>query len=199
MQQARHFALVATALILVGGARAQEVHFDGNDPTPVVRYQEIIPALADDDPGPTVEVFGDGRVRVHFPRYMRRAGTYEMRLPPERLERLLADLLADGIADFDADRVQTVRGEAEVERESARRRSAGDPEVHSRTDPTTTVIETRLTARRARQSRAPHVVRWTGLRGDAEMFPEVPALAGLAAAEQRLRSLLEHPDLLPVP
>lgn len=176
-------------------AWADEVVFDPDDPTPVVRYQEIIPALQAAEPGPSVEVFADGRVLVRFPAYMRRAGIYELHLSAERRDALFQALVEDGVADFNEDAVAQARDDLRRERRDLRRNSRLSAERHLRTDPTSTVIETRLSRRSAQVTKELRAARWVGLRGDAEMYPELRALSRLATAEQRLRALMDDPDL----
>lgn len=197
MRAAAAFVLMLTQLT-ASTVRADEIVFDPDDPAPVVRYQDIIPALQAADPGPRVEVFADGRVLVRFPAYMRRAGTYELHLGAKRRDALFQALVDDGVADFDADAVARARDAIRQERRDARRDPRLNTERHARTDPTSSVIETRLSRGSAPKSKGLHAARWVGLRSDAEIYPEIRALARLATAEQRLRALMDDPQLRPV-
>ena len=78
---------------------------------PVIYYQQNIQMLANIDDRPSLTVYGDGRVLVHYPVYMKRAGDYEMRLDETELVSLLQSLSANGVIDFDEKKVkQDVRG-----------------------------------------------------------------------------------------
>ena len=45
--------------------------------------------IANPDPTPFVRVYGNGRVVVHYPDYMKKAGDYELELSEEEIESLL--------------------------------------------------------------------------------------------------------------
>ena len=73
---------------------------------PVIHYQQNIHMLANIDDRPSLTVYGDGRVLVHFPVYMKRAGDYEMQLDETELVSLLQSLSANGVIDFDEKKVK---------------------------------------------------------------------------------------------
>jgi len=193
-------ALTTLAFSAASAEPPSKIDYDRSGTTPIIRYQEIIAELSDSDPGPSVEVYGDGRVVVRIPAYMRRSGTHVTELDANELEKLVADIAASGAVDFDAEAADAARTEVRAKRALARRGAVGPaPEIHSATDPTTTVIETRLTPDSRRREHAPRVARWAGLRNDAELYPEVKELRELAVAEQRLRALMRRNDLRPQP
>ncbi|MGH7860340.1 MAG: hypothetical protein ACREQY_23670, partial [Candidatus Binatia bacterium] len=77
-------ALFAVAAIVLSAAAAtadpEEASFDYRREAGAVlaRYQRQIAEIADPDRGPSVTVYGDGLVEVHFPRYMKRSGDYRL-------------------------------------------------------------------------------------------------------------------------
>ncbi len=165
----------------------------------VVVYRELLGEMAGTDRGPTLTLYGDGRLVAHYPLYMKRAGDWERRLAPRERDALLASLAAKGVLDFDAAATRAaVRTATQSARDRAR--AARQPVVlFEASDQSTTVIE--VTANRyvpatpgAREVRdVQRRVAWTGLRVDAAAHPDVPALRNLAAAEQELRALRDHP------
>ena len=68
---------------------------------PVIEYNLVHHMLAEPDPEPLLRIYGNGRVHVHYPAYMTRAGNYELQLSQPELRTLLRALATDGIIDFD--------------------------------------------------------------------------------------------------
>ena len=58
--------------------------------------------IANPDPTPFVRVYPGGRVLVHYPVYMKRAGDYSLQLEKEELEALLASFSNDGVLTLQA-------------------------------------------------------------------------------------------------
>jgi hypothetical protein len=190
-------AASATAAPLAGATPEIE---PSRDPGAVVLvYREVLGEIGGDDRGPTLTVYGDGRAVAHYPRYMKRAGDWEHRLGGAELDALLASLATKGVLDFDPAAVRAA-ARASLAATHARARAAGRPvELFEASDASTTVIEVAVARYRAAHPGAREVrdvvrrAAWTGLRSDAERHRDVPALQGLAAAEQELRALREHP------
>ena len=148
--------------------------------------------IRDADETPLVRVYGDGRVAVHFPDYMRRAGDYELTLPGSTVRELVGTAV-DTLLSFDA---------AETESdvlvlEAAERRDGLIVDV---ADEATTILEVRF--ERYRPEGAAEEIRdgvkrvaWTGLVNDAGRFRDIAALQELAGIRRRLRALADHPDL----
>ena len=148
--------------------------------------------IRDADETPLVRVYGDGRVAVHFPDYMRRAGDYELTLPGSTVRELVGTAV-DTLLSFDA---------AETESdvlvlEAAERRDGLIVDV---ADEATTILEVRF--ERYRPEGAAEEIRdgvkrvaWTGLVNDAGWFRDIGALRELAGIRRRLRALADHPDL----
>ncbi len=178
---------------------APTIEPDRRPETAVVTYREILGEIGHADRGPTLTVFGDGRMVAHYPVYMKRAGDYERRLSSSELAALLGSLAAKGVLDFDA---AAVRGAARASLAAAhaRARATNTPiALFEASDASTTVIEVNVDRYRPAAAGAREVrglakrVAWTALRTDAQRHPDVPALRDLAAAEQELRALREHP------
>ena len=67
---------------------------------PVIHYQQNIHMLSAVDDLPSLRVFGNGRVLVHYPAYMKKAGDYEMQLNDAELVNLIQSLSSNGVMDF---------------------------------------------------------------------------------------------------
>lgn len=72
---------------------------------PVIYYRQHIHMLSGVDDRPSLKVFGSGRVMVHYPAYMKKAGDYEMQLDVTELSALIRSLSSNGILDFDEKKV----------------------------------------------------------------------------------------------
>jgi hypothetical protein len=176
-------ALQATPLLAAppGGA---------SDPdTVVVRYQEIIGEIAGADRGPSLEVYADGQVRVHFPAYMRRAGDWETTLDAPTLGALIDSLVGHGVLDFDAAATRARKRQSLAARAVLARGRPGETLLFETADETTTVITLRA-------GDTERTVSWTGLRGDSKHHPELPELSELRAAQRALEALMTRPGLV---
>lgn len=94
--------------IVDSGANSAGFRFatDLTEAEPVIHYQQNIQMLSGIDDRPSLKVFGSGRVVVHFPVYMKKAGDYEMQLDDEELVNLIQSLSSNGVMDFDEARVK---------------------------------------------------------------------------------------------
>ena len=117
----------------------------------------------------------------------------------------MQSLARNGVLDFDA---PAVRAAARASLVAARARALATRQpiaLFEASDASTTVIEMAVeryvpTTPGAREARnVSKRVAWTGLRADAVQHPDVPALGNLAAAEQELRALREHPGFTRLP
>ena len=161
----------------------------------VVTYRELLGEMGAADKGPTLRIYGDGRMVAHYPRYMRRGGDYEQRLAAGELDRLLRSLADHGVLDFDP---AAARNSIRSARDHAL--ATGTPaSLFEAADGATTVIEVNLDRYRAAEAGAREVrglakrVVWTALQADAQHHPDVPSVRALAAADAELRALRERP------
>ena len=148
--------------------------------------------IRDADDTPLVRVYGDGRVAVHYPDYMRRAGDYELRLPEGTVQELVETAVGT-ILPFDA----TATESQVLALETAERNGGLLVDV---SDEATTILEVRFEGYRpegAAQDIRDGVKRvvWTGLVNDADRFGDIVALRDLARIQRQLLALADHPDL----
>lgn len=203
----RLFTLLATALCVgFGGcaaaqsagnspAQSAEVLENPRDPAAlVVSYAQVLGEIADPDPGPTVKVFGDGWVVVHFPRYMKRAGQYEVRLGRAEMWNLVSSL-AGKLVLFDATATRQKKQELQA------RFKETHAVVSAVMDASTTVIGIYLSRYKPGGIAGEEIVNvqkkvsWVGLKWDAKKYPQVEAIQDLAPAQRELQALMKHPFL----
>ncbi len=68
--------------------------------------------IQDPDTTPFVRVYPNGRVLIHYPAYMKKAGDYELQLDDEELQRLLDSFADQSMLDLDFDALNMVAAEA---------------------------------------------------------------------------------------
>ena len=167
-----------------------------SDPdTVVITYSEVPDMLANPDPTPLIRVFGDGEVLVHYPKYMKLAGDYQLFLNPGELRKLL--LTVSGVIGFDA------KLAAQARREEKRARFDDTGIVTERSDEVLERIEIQLDGFQDSAASSMRVVNerveWRDIGPDAREFPGLPGMKGLGGARNALRALLDHPDLYSLP
>jgi hypothetical protein len=156
----------------------------------VASFRERLGEVADADPGPSIQLFGDGRLAVHFPRYMKRAGEWTDRLSRSEMAHLVGALVDDGLLDVDPD---ALRGRLAQAR-AARRTAAlhGEATLFEASDPSITEVTVRANGRS-------RTIVWRGARADAWANPDVADVQRLERAHGRLRALGDRPGLRRVP
>ena len=156
---------------------------------PVVRYRLDIAMLAEIDDRPTVDIYGDGRVTVHYPVYMKKAGDYEMWLQEDELVSLVQSLSESGMLEFDQKKVKQ-----QVRDKEARRRANG--QLYAISDSVETIIDVRLDEYQ-RDSSAKAVkqfhkqFRWTDIEHDARRYPQQREIIEANRSVQKLRGLMK--------
>jgi alpha-D-ribose 1-methylphosphonate 5-triphosphate synthase subunit PhnG len=198
---------VAFSAILAAGIQAADslpvppqpiFHFEAADDIPVIEYNLDHHMLAQRDPTPLLRVYGSGRVQVHFPVYMKKAGDYEMQISRAELNELLRMLDNNGIMAFDA---KALRQEKQ-QLETAHRTTTGTSFHIS--DATDTVIKIRLnqyqrTASSPRVNGFSKQFSWRNLSSDARRFPGSHTIMQAANAAAILEALCDHPALRKLP
>ena len=203
MRYKRYGVTILTCCVLLGfwvtAAAAQgnaKIVYSDNADALVLQYTQSHDMLAENDPIPLLRVYGDGRVWVHIPAYMKKAGDYEMTLKSQELDELLQSMAAKGIMDFDAANMRAL-----VQQSMAKRKQKGT--VVSLSDVSRTEIEVHLqqyTSAKTGQStmNLDKTIAWDNVLLEAALHPDIEALQDLAAAERELRALLSHSALRPV-
>ncbi len=162
----------------------------------VIEYTQSQDMILDADPVPLLRIFGDGRVLVHYPLYMKRAGDYEMRLSDTQLQQLLNSLEQKGILSFSRDKI------LELKKQSiSNKLLANNKILTTRSDDVRSKFKVNLssylsTASGLLQTGFLKSITWKNLKSDALSHPEIAALTDAAAAEQELGQYLSHRDLV---
>jgi len=188
-------ALAMLASCAAGAATAQDRFALSSDPNAVViEYLERIGGIESEDPGPSVQVFANGRVLVHIPELMNGAGDFETQLNSGQLHALVRRLVNSDLVEFDG----------RVARENRQRARDQSPVLSTTTDGSTIEIALHLDRYTPRGAGAlerrgvSKRISWYGLRHDAAHYPEVPEIHDLALSQQALEALMKRSDLRPV-
>lgn len=174
------------------------IEFSHNPGSLIVGYTLHIGEIAGVDRGPTLRIYGDGLAYVYYPVYMTRAGEYGYQLSESEMAELLGSLVVDGVIEFDSAEARLTVLETEL----LRRESEGT--MHYVSDPSISVIEMNLVsytpkgASSLQKANVNKTIRWSGLQSDARQYPKHAVIQNLAAAERRLLTFMERPDLIRV-
>lgn len=197
-REIRYVVVVAAASIVMAdfaGAQDEDaglrIEYSNSPDAPIVEY-DIESMIGRADLTPRLRIYGDGRVRVHYPAYMTTAGEYEMKLSEAEVAALLRDLHDNGAMSFDEKAVDQARRAAESAR-AARAQSSGEA-LEYRSDVATTIIRIRLDAYRSSaaaemQTDLRKEIRCADLQHDASAHPEITPLQGMANVENLLVEL----------
>ncbi len=192
----RLFHLLAVCLMAVAStASAQPVFSYPADPgVVIISYSETPLMLGNPDLTPRIQVFGDGRVQVHYPVYMKKAGDYELYLSPEEIQQLLQVL--SGVFSFDPVAV------SQASQAIAQSEVLKGGILTYRSESTLEHIQVQLDVYQAGPGAVAQSVNldlsWKDIAADAQAFSEIIALQQLAGARQGIRALLSRNDLLKV-
>ena len=158
----------------------------------IISYSSTPEMLGNPDKTPRIQVFGDGRVLVHYPFYMKKAGDYEVYLNRGEIRQLL--LALSGVFDFDQKVVKQLRKAIKAAREEQ------EGVIYYRSEDTLEQIEVRLNEYQessvALAQKVNMKLSWKNIASDAKDYPNVTAIQRLAGARQSIRALLKRDDLL---
>jgi len=170
-------------------AEAAPLEYSRRSDDVVLSYREVVGELAGEARGPSMEIYGDGRVHVHYPGYMTRAGDWDGRLTGTELDQVVQTAVARGLLGFDPPTIRARTTQARRATATAARLQPGRPLLFEASDPSTVVITLRA------QGRARTIV-WSGLRADAKRHPDIHELVELRAAQRAIETLMARSDLI---
>jgi len=156
---------------------------------PIIHYQQNIHMLSSVDDKPTFQIFGDGRVLVHYPVYMKMAGDYEMQLGEVELIELLHSFSDNGVMDFDTKKHKAGR-KAEEKALKAKK------QFFAISDTVGTTVEIRLDEYQKNKSSKKikgfyKKFNWDNLEQDAKWFKNIKALALTNQSVSEMKNLMK--------
>jgi len=192
-----YFAAVASAS---AGQHPQAQVKHSSDPgTLVVSFREVLPEFAEQDPTPLVRIYGDGRLLVFHPAYMKQAGQYETYLSKSEVQALLKQF-TPLMLDFNAKEIRRQKNDADYLMVT-QAKSLQDVTVYYESDSTVSNFHVNFESYRPNGVQGSVIagsavnVSWPGLDFDAEHYPGVKQIQGLKQMEKSLKALSVRPDL----
>ncbi|GMQ89558.1 MAG: hypothetical protein BMS9Abin09_1058 [Gammaproteobacteria bacterium] len=195
------FAFVVSAVLLSPASRAApangmlpQFQYSTQASTTVIEYNLVHEMLAEPDAVPLLRIYGNGRVHVHVPAYMKNAGDYEIQLKRNELDAIVLALSQDGVIDFDHSSIRK-----NLSRLNAQRLAATGT-LWQVSDVTETVIEVNLDRYQRSPASTPvnglkKSFSWKSLQLDARRYPESIAIQRAAASARMLHAVIQRPDL----
>lgn len=169
-------------LVLGTCAQASDATQSGKDPL-LIEFERYSGKLAQRDKTPLLRLYNSGRLVVHFPSYMKRAGEYTTTLSQPEVKQLLDEMTAANLAGAAAQvTVQQIRS---------------DQRQHQQQDTAFYRSETTFTRLTVNTRGASATSVLTNLQSDAGRIG-TRALREAAAAERALLMLAVRPDLVAV-
>jgi len=199
------FAMTWSARVESANATANDgayVEYSDDPATLLISFREIFPEFAEQDPTPLVRIYGDGRVVVFHPAYMKQAGQYEMTLSRAELEDLVLQL-TPALVNFDP---KYVKQQKKALDDLLLASASGWDEItfFQESDAEISVFRVNVDAylpagTTAEQVIAPDLERsWRGLRFDARDYTGIEPIQALMRAEDTLRALISRDELVRV-
>ena len=173
---------------------AQGTSSDSKADEPVIYYQQNIQMLADIKDRISMSIFSDGRVFVHYPVYMKKAGDYEMQLDEPELLTLIQSLSGNGVLDFDEKKVKE-----KVQAVKNARRAKGELFVIS--DAVETVVDIRLDE--YQKNKTSKIIkkfhkqfRWKNIEQDAVHYKNIAEIASAYRSVKHLQTMMQDKRLV---
>ena len=170
----------------------------------ILEYTVSINELADQDPTPLLRIFGDGTVNVHYPFYMKRAGDYHLQLSDQELKELISFLNDNGLFDFDAPKIRQLKNEKLLKLQAESFETGSESVLFETHDAATSIfmykVERYVTDKDGNTLVMPWLkqIKWHGLKTDAQRFPNIKEIKGLAAIEIKLKNIADRDDLIKI-
>jgi hypothetical protein len=164
---------------------------------PLIYYRQIIELLSPTNDMPSLKIFGNGHVEVHFPVYMKKAGDYEMYLDDSEVIELIRTLAHYNIMRFDHQAVS-----AQVSAIENAHRAQG--RLHHVSDAVISIIEIKLLDYRENSAAQITIdfhkkIQWTNLEHDVKRYPDISGIADINYAVSNLQALMHDSRLLSKP
>ena len=163
------------------------------DSLPIIEYSRNVSMLEDQDIQPMLKVYADGRVHVHMPDYMKKAGDYEYQLPQSEIVALVRSLAKQGVMDFDRERVS-------LDKHAHDSKMKQKGEFHYVSDSLETVVNIRLrnyqrTSTSVSQANFKKRFSWKNLEQDARYYKNNGSIQSANIAIKELDKLLNHSSM----
>ena len=199
------FAMVYTTPLLANHCTDRHViHYSKQANAVVLEYDVTHSLIAMEKDHPLLRVYGDGRVVVHYPSYMKQAGNYESTLSPEQMQRLLTSMATNCFFNFNPTAVLQERNNA-LQVKASESINSNQPVLFNVSDSSTMQVTLTVQSiveqanngttliRSSNEVATQHIdVAWKNLQIDAQRFSELNKIQGIAAIDNDLRQLIKQ-------
>lgn len=201
--------LISCTLILSTNSYAQDavIEYTKDSREVIVSFSETHGVMSGKHAKTTLKIYGDGTVDVFIPIFMKKAGSYQMKLDKAQLDQLLQDLSAKNIPEFDTVKTQTDKNN-EI---AAAQLSSAQTTLYEVHDASITTIELnfdsylKLSNKNSVNGQVfdssneildmSKNITWKGIRSDSKKFPDIEAIQQLATTQQSLLKIVNDPQL----
>lgn len=162
--------------------------------TLVVHYTEMPSLIAGVVGVPSLRIYNNGYVQIFYPDFMRQAGHYEVTLNQTEMVQL-HDLLTDEqILAFDEG---DIRNQMAVTRQSRVNTLGTLSNTSDVSDITLDIYpgQFRLAKPEPLSQDKSVQITWSGLKQDAQSYPEIVVLQSLRQIQQSLSAIMVHPNI----
>ena len=162
--------------------------------TPILLYQQDIKMLSSTGDMPTVKVYGNGRVLVHYPVYMKLAGDYEMQLDEVELVNFIRAMSDDGMMSFDRKKVAE-------KMQTAKKAERNKGELFAISDSVESIVDINLDEYQAntlspKQKNFTKRFQWVDIEHDAKRYKNNTDIVKANQSVLRLQGLMKDSRLL---
>jgi len=171
------------------------LEFEPTSEEPLLQLSYEGGMIKDPDPTPFVRVYPNGRVLIHYPAYMKKAGDYELDLSLEEVQELLASFADESLLVLEPEALQARTSEA---------LSVAAPLEIPDTHGVATVVQIRADSFTREGEDEPalmavdHRISATNLAATAKALPQFRRLQDVARGVKGLEALADRADIEPV-
>ncbi len=191
-------SLMLSVLAISTQAQASVFDYPRDASYSVIEYSQSHDMILNADPLPMLRIYGNGRVLVHFPAYMKRAGDYEMYLADTEIQQLLSSLEQKGILKFSNSKLAQIKKQAIAGRLAESGIVLSGPSDNSRSRLTVNLNSYTPGLSFIPQYDYKKEVVLKNLKYDAQLYPGISELQNAVDAEQELQNFLTHRDLIKI-
>ena len=161
---------------------------------PIISYQHDIKMLSSTGDMPTVKVYGNGRVLVHYPVYMKLAGDHEMQLDEVELVNFIRAMSDDGMMSFDRKKVAE-------KMQTAKKAERNKGELFAISDSVESIVDINLDEYQAntlspKQKNFTKRFQWVDIEHDAKRYKNNTDIVKANQSVLRLQGLMKDSRLL---
>jgi len=204
------FAITCTCCLIISNnsfAQKAIIEYSKNADEIILSFSETHGIMSGLKSKTTLDIYGDGTVKVFIPIFMKKAGNYQMKLGSEQLETLIQDLADKNIPEFDSQIVQSSKRIISAQKQL----SSSQPVLHEVHDASVTTIELnlerylKLTDNNSKDGELfdssnevlnmKKKIKWKGIRSDSIRFTDNVAIQQLASTHKSLTNMVNDPNL----